>query len=53
MKKIMFYFNNIIGTIYDGAYYVVHQFDYKVRNGAILDSNFGNNKNVFKTKKRK
>ncbi len=53
MKKIMFYFDNIIGTIYDGAYYVVHHFEDKVRNAAILYSNFENNKNIVKTKKRK
>lgn len=52
MGKIMFYFNNIIGTIYEGAHYIVHQSEYKIRRGAILDSNIGNNNKVYKTKRK-
>ena len=51
MEKIMFYFNNIIGTIYEGARYVIHQAEYKIIQGAILDSSLKSN-NVNKIKRK-
>ncbi len=52
MGKVMFYFNNILGTIYEGARYIVHQAEYKIKRGAILDSSIEKNKKVYKTKRR-
>lgn len=52
MEKVMFYFNNITGTIYEGARYIVHQAEYKIRRGAILDSSIENNNKVYKTKRK-
>lgn len=51
MEKVIFYFNNIVGTIYEGARYVIHQAEYKIRQGAILDSSLKNN-NVNKIKRK-
>lgn len=51
MGKVMFYFNNIVGTIYEGARYIIHQGDYKIKSGVILDSRIGNSK-VYKTKRK-
>lgn len=52
MRKVMFYFNNIVGTIYEGAHYIIHQTEYKIKRGAILDSSIENNNKVYKTKRK-
>lgn len=51
MGKVMFYFNNIIETIYNGAHYVIHQAEYGTKKGVILYSSIKKS-NGYKTKRK-